>query len=151
MRAFVTGGAGFIGSHLVDQLLEAGYGVVAYDNFSTGQEPFLSCASRNARFAMVRGDVLDTTHLMAAMAGADVVFHLAANADVRYGLDHPERDLQQNTVATFNVLEAMRATGVQRIAFASTGSIYGEPTIFPTPESAQFTVQTAFYGASKLA
>ena len=85
------------------------------------------------------------------MKGADFVFHLAANADVRFGTEHPERDLQQNTIATFNVLEAMRANGVKRMAFSSTGSIYGEPEIFPTPEDAPFPVQTSLYGASKLA
>ena len=85
------------------------------------------------------------------MAGADFVFHLAANADVRFGTEHPRRDLEQNTIATFNVLEAMRANGVSRIAFSSTGSIYGEATVIPTPEDAPFPVQTSLYGASKLA
>jgi UDP-glucose 4-epimerase len=79
------------------------------------------------------------------------VFHLAANADVRFGTEHPERDLDQNTIATFNVLEAMRANGCKRIGFSSTGSIYGEPEIFPTPEDAPFPLQTSLYGASKLA
>ena len=85
------------------------------------------------------------------MRGSDFVFHLAANADVRFGTEHPERDLQQNTVATFRVLEAMRENGIKRLAFSSTGSIYGEPTVFPTPEDAPFPVQTSLYGASKLA
>jgi UDP-glucose 4-epimerase len=85
------------------------------------------------------------------MRGADVVFHLAANADVRYGTEDPRRDLEQNTIATFNVLEAMRTNGVKRIAFSSTGSIYGEPEIFPTPETCPFPIQTSLYGAAKLA
>ena len=85
------------------------------------------------------------------MKGADFVFHFAANADVRFGLEHPRKDLEQNTIATFNVLEAMRANGIKRIAFSSTGSIYGEATVIPTPESAPFPVQTSLYGASKLA
>jgi UDP-glucose 4-epimerase len=89
--------------------------------------------------------------LTKAMAGCDTVFHLAANADVRFGLEHPCKDLQQNTVATFNVLEAMRANGVQRIAFSSTGSVYGEAEQIPTPENAPFPVQTSLYGASKVA
>ena len=80
-----------------------------------------------------------------------IVFHLAANADIRFGLDHPERDLEQNTIATFNVLEAMRAAGARRIAFSSTGAIYGEPDIIPTPEDAPMPRQTSLYGASKLA
>ena len=151
MRAFVTGGAGFIGSTLVDRLLDDGHTVVAYDNFSTGQERFLENASARRQFTLVRGDTLDSTALVRAMGGADVVFHLAANADVRFGTEHPRKDLEQNTIATFNVLEAMRANGVRRIAFSSTGSIYGEATVIPTPESAPFPVQTSLYGASKLA
>jgi len=151
MRAFVTGGAGFIGSSLVDRLLADGHDVVAFDNFSTGQRAFLDAAGRHARFALVEGDTLDPPALAKAMAGCDVVFHLAANADVRFGTEHPRRDLEQNTIATFNVLEAMRETGARRIAFASTGSVYGEAHVFPTPEDAPFPVQTSLYGASKLA
>jgi UDP-glucose 4-epimerase len=100
---------------------------------------------------LVRGDTLHQAALAAAMAGAEVVFHLAANADVRFGTEHPSKDLQQNTIATFNVLEAMRAAGVKRIAFSSTGSVYGEATVVPTPEDAPFPVQTSLYGASKVA
>ena len=85
------------------------------------------------------------------MAGCDTVFHLAANADVRFGLEHPSKDLQQNTVATFNVLEAMRANGIRRIAFSSTGSVYGEAETIPTPENSPFPIQTSLYGASKVA
>ena len=151
MKAFVTGGAGFIGSNLVDRLLARGDEVVAYDNLSTGRREFLRDALANPRFSLVEGDVLDAKALGAAMRGADFVFHLAANADVRFGLEHPERDVQQNTLATFGVLEAMRGNGVKRIAFSSTGSIYGESTVFPTPEDAPFPVQTSLYGASKLA
>ncbi len=151
MRFFVTGAAGFIGSHLVDRLLAQGHGVVGYDNFCTGQERFLEAARRSPAFRLVRADTLDLARLTAAMSGADFVFHLAANADVRHGTEHPRKDLEQNTLATFNVLEAMRAAGVRRIAFSSTGSIYGEPQVFPTPEDAPFPVQTSLYGASKLA
>jgi UDP-glucose 4-epimerase len=151
MHAFVTGGAGFIGSTVVDRLLGDGHTVVAFDNFSTGQERFLEPAASRREFTLARGDTLDSSALTAAMRGADVVFHLAANADVRFGTDHPRRDLEQNTIATFNVLEAMRANGVRRIAFSSTGSIYGEAAVIPTPEDAPFPVQTSLYGASKLA
>jgi UDP-glucose 4-epimerase len=150
-RAFVTGGAGFIGSSIVDRLLAEGSAVVAWDNFSTGQERFLEQAKANQNFSLVRGDNLDAAGLTRAMAGCDTVFHLAANADVRFGLDHPDRDLQQNTIATFNVLEAMRANGIKRIAFSSTGSVYGEAEVVPTPETAPFPVQTSLYAASKLA
>lgn len=151
MHYFVTGAAGFIGSTLVDRLLAGGHQVTGYDNFSTGQEQFLDQASRSPSFRLVRGDLLDRPALESAMAGAGFVFHLAANADVRFGIEHPERDLQQNTLATWNVLEAMRATGAGDIAFSSTGSIYGEPDVFPTPETCPFPVQTSLYGASKLA
>lgn len=151
MNYFVTGGAGFIGSNLVDRLLQGGHTVVAYDNFSTGHERFLEGAKTSSNFKLVRGDTLDVAVLTKAMRGADFVFHLAANADIRFGTLHPCRDLQQNTIATSNVLEAMRQLGICRIAFASTGSVYGEPRIFPTPEDAPFPVQTSFYGASKLA
>jgi UDP-glucose 4-epimerase len=151
LRAFVTGAAGFIGSSLVDRLLSSGHKVIGFDNFSTGQEEFLRAASTNQRFRCVRGDTLRLNELTEAMVGADIVFHLAANADVRFGLEHPEKDLQQNTFATFNVLEAMRANGVKRIAFSSTGSVYGEAKVIPTPEDAPFPVQTSLYGASKVA
>jgi len=151
MRIFVTGGAGFIGSNLVDRLLDLGHEVIAYDNFSTGRRRFVEAAGHSAAFRLVEGDVLDLDTLTDAMAQCDFVFHLAANADVRFGTEQPRKDLEQNTIATFNVLEAMRANDIRRIAFSSTGSIYGEPDVFPTPETAPFPVQTSLYGASKLA
>ncbi len=151
MRLLVTGAAGFIGSNLVDALLAAGHAVVGYDNLSTGQARFLEAARAAAGFAFVHGDVLDEAALARAMAGCDAVFHLAAHADVRFGLDHPRRDLEQNTLGTHAVLSAMRTAGVRRILFASTGSVYGEARVFPTPEDAPFPVQTSLYGASKLA
>jgi UDP-glucose 4-epimerase len=151
MKIFVTGGAGFIGSNLVDRLLQEQHSVVAYDNYSTGNEEFLETAKASPELTFVNADILDLAKLTSAMAGCDFVFHLAANADVRFGTEHPRRDLEQNTIATFNVLEAMRANGIRRIAFSSTGSIYGEPEVFPTPEKAPFPVQTSLYGASKLA
>jgi UDP-glucose 4-epimerase len=151
MNYFVTGGAGFIGSNLVDRLLSDGHHVSAYDNCSTGQLEFLAEAMKNERFRLIKGDILDLSALTSAMQGAEVVFHLAANADVRFGPDHPRKDLDQNTIGTFNVLEAMRSNEARRIAFSSTGSIYGEPEIFPTPEDAPLPVQTSLYGASKLA
>ena len=147
----MTGAAGFIASNLVDRLLEEGVSVVGYDNFSTGLDENLEQARSNRDFKLIRGDVLDLPALTKAMAGSDFVFHLAANADVRFGTLHPEKDLEQNTTATFNVLEAMRANDIKKIAFSSTGSIYGEPNLFPTPEDAPFPVQTSMYGASKLA
>lgn len=136
---------------MVERLLSDGHAVIGYDNLSTGFREFLSEAEASGRFTLVGGDMLDIQTLSAALYGSDFVFHFAANADVRFGMEHPRKDLDQNTVATFNLLEAMRANGVKNIAFASTGSIYGEPDIFPTPENAPFPIQTSMYGASKLA
>jgi UDP-glucose 4-epimerase len=151
LKIFVTGGAGFIGSTLVDRLLAVGHSVVVFDNLSTGLVRFLEQALKSSDCSLEEGDLLDSDRLTAAMRGCDFVFHLAANADVRFGLEHPRKDLDQNTIATWNVLEAMRSNGVKRIAFSSTGSIYGEPQVFPTPEDAPFPIQTSLYGASKLA
>jgi UDP-glucose 4-epimerase len=150
-RYFVTGGAGFIGSNLCDRLLAQGHAVTAYDNLSTGQTGFIQEALSKPNFKLVEGDILDEAKLGDAMKGHDFAFHLAANADVRFGTNHPRRDLEQNTIATYNVLEGMRQAGIKRIGFSSTGSIYGEPTVHPTPEDAPFPVQTSLYGASKLA
>lgn len=151
-KVFLTGGAGFIGSNLVDRLSADGTRqVVVYDNFSTGLEPFLALARQRANVRIVQGDLQDMPKLAQAMQDCDFVFHLAANADVRFGTEHPRRDLEQNTIVTFNVLEAMRQNGVKRIAFSSTGSVYGETKVIPTPETAPFPIQTSLYGASKLA
>jgi UDP-glucose 4-epimerase len=151
MKCFVTGAAGFIGSNLVDRLLSHNNEVIAYDNFSTGVQKFLSNAGQYKEFTLIKGDLLNLTELTKAMQNCDFVFHLAANADVRFGLDHPYKDLQQNTIATFNVLEAMRNNRINKIVFSSTGSIYGEAVVIPTPENAPLPVQTSLYGASKLA
>jgi UDP-glucose 4-epimerase len=150
-KIFVTGAAGFIGSNLVDRFLADGDRVVGWDDFSTGQHEFLKAALQLPGFQLVEGDNLDLPALTKAMVGCDFVYHLAANADVRFGLEHPRKDLHQNTIATFNVLEAMRANGIKGIAFPSTGSVYGEATIIPTPEDAPFPLQTSLYAASKLA
>jgi len=151
LHYFITGVAGFIASNLADRLLSSGHTVTGYDNFSTGQEAFIASAFQNPNFQLIRADVLDLPALTEAMRGADFVFHLAANADVRFGTDHPRKDLEQNTIATYNVLEAMRVNNIKHIAFSSTGSVYGEAKIIPTPEDAPFPVQTSLYGASKLA
>lgn len=151
MRYFITGGAGFIGSNLTDRLLKKGNEVVVYDNFSTGFEESLEEAKKNTRFSLVRGDVLNKDFLISAMKKCNFVFHLAANADVRFGINHPSKDIEQNIITTFNVLEAMGKNKIKKIAFSSTGSIYGEAKIFPTPEDSPFPVQTSLYGASKLA
>ncbi len=151
MRCFVTGGAGFIGSNLVDMLLKEGHEVIAYDNLSTGFNKFFINAVNNDKFRFINGDLLDFNLLSHSLDGCDFVYHLAANADIRFGTFHPKKDLEQNTIATFNVLEVMRINQIKQIAFASSSSIYGEAEIFPTPENAPCPLQTSLYGASKLA
>ncbi len=151
MNYLVTGCAGFIGSNLVDRLLGDGHQVVGIDNFSTGQRRFLEGALKHPGFRLVEADLLNPEDYAHAFAGAEAVFHLAANADVRFGTDHPRRDLEQNTIVTFNVLEAMRQHGVKNILFSSTGSVYGEAPVIPTPEDGPFPIQTSLYGASKVA
>ena len=151
MNAIVTGCAGFIGSTLVDRLLASGHLVIGIDNFSTGQRRFLDNALSNPNFTFFQLDLLDLEALKKAFVGGEAVFHLSANADVRFGTDHPRKDLEQNTIATYNVLEAMRANGVKKIAFSSTGSVYGESPVVPTPENGPFPIQTSLYGASKAA
>ena len=150
-KFIVTGCAGFIGSNLVDRLLAGGHQVTGIDNFSTGQRRFLDGALAQPNFRLVEIDLLDLDALKQSFAGGEIVFHLSANADVRFGTEHPRKDLEQNTIATYNVLEAMRANGVKKIAFASTGSVYGDMPVVPTPEDAPFPIQTSLYGASKAA
>ncbi len=151
MRVLVTGAAGFIGSHMVDRLLSAGHSVVGFDNLVTGQRRFLESAMAHPQFSFHEADLLDRKSLAGAMEGAELVVHFAANADVRFGTVNRRKDLEQNTIATWNVLETMREQGSKRIVFSSTGSVYGEPDIFPTPETCPFPIQTSLYGASKLA
>lgn len=150
-RALVTGGAGFIGSHIVDHLLLNGQTeVVVYDNLVTGRAINVETHRANPRFSFVQGDVLDQARLTQALAGVDTVFHFQANADVRGGVTQTRLDLEQNTIATWNVLEAMRCGGARRLVFASSATVYGEPDVFPTPEG-YAPLQTSLYGASKLA
>lgn len=151
MRYFITGCAGFIGSHLVERLLQQGHIVIGIDNFSTGFTEFLISAKQSSHFTFIQGDLLNQALLIKVLKNVDIVLHMAANADVRFGIRHPHKDLEQNTIATFNVLEAMRVNEIKQVAFASTGSLYGEATVFPTPEDAPFPIQTSLYGASKLA
>ena len=150
-RVAVTGAAGFIGSTLVDSLLQQGIEVIGVDNFSTGRIDFLENALENPKFTLVKEDVYLASNLSRIFVGTDAIFHLAANADVRFGPDRPSVDLEQNTISTHNVLEAARLAGVERFVFSSTGSVYGEAKITPTPEDAPFPIQTSLYGASKLA
>lgn len=150
-NVFITGGAGFIGSNVTDKMLALGKNVTVYDNFSTGKKCFLEHALKNEKFSLIEGDVLDIELLKKSLANHDFVFHFSANADIRYGLEHPKKDLEQNTIATFNVLESMRKNNITKIAFSSTGSVYGNTSVIPTPENAPFPIQTSLYGSSKLA
>lgn len=148
MKAFITGGAGFIGSNIADKLLEKGYEVTVYDNFSTGQRMFVEHNLENKNYKLIEGDVLDLAKLTHSMQGHNVVFHFQANADVRGGIKNTRIDVEQNIIATHNVLEAMKFTGIKEILFSSSATVYGEPEIFPTPEEIS-TIQTSIYGASK--
>jgi len=152
-KFFVTGGAGFIGSTFADSALEKGHDVVVYDNFETGLELFLTSSSINSSFKLIKGDIRDLSFLTESIKQSepDWIVHLAANADIRQGLSRPKRDLEFNTLGTWNIAEASRLSNVKNILFSSTGSVYGEPAIFPTPETCSFPVQTSLYGASKIA
>ena len=150
MKTLVTGGAGFIGSHLVDELVRRDNEVVVYDNLSTGFRKHIDELILNGRVQFVIGDILDQDLLNSAMSGVDRVFHLAANADVRGGKANTQIDLEQNIIGTHRVLEAMRINGASEMVFTSSATVYGEPDIFPTPES-YAPLQTSVYGASKLA
>lgn len=152
MKYFVTGCAGFIGSNLIDRLLLQGHEIIGFDNLSTGFLEFLEIAKQFSSFKFIEGDCLDQKALLTNIPyNCDGVFHFAANADVKDGIKHTQKDLQQNTIATFNVLEAMRIKKIKKIIFSSTGSVYGEADIIPTPENAPFPIQTSLYGASKVA
>jgi len=128
-----------------------GHKVIGIDNFSTGQHQFLKNALEHFNFSLHKADLLDLEYLKKIFIGANAVFHFAANADVRFGIEQPRKDLEQNTIATYNVLEAMRANSIKKIIFSSTGSVYGEALVVPTPEDGPFPIQTSLYGASKAA
>ncbi len=145
----ITGGAGFIGSHLADRLLQESK-VTVLDNFSSGRREFLTPHLRNPDFEIVEADLLDAGALERALEGKDFVFHLAANPDVRLGVEDTRVHLEQNVIATYNLLEAMRKTGVRRIAFTSTSTVYGEAKVVPTPEDYGPLMPISLYGASKL-
>ncbi len=150
-RYFVTGGAGFIGSHLVDRLLEQGNQVTAYDKLALGRSQWLDEASRHDRFSLVQADMLDSDTLTRTMAGHDVVCHLGANTDIPGGAADPQLDLKNCTIATSNVLEAMAANDVHKLLFASSAAVYGESPLNPTPEEVGPLLPISPYGAAKLA
>ncbi len=151
MRILVTGGAGFIGSHLVERLLKEGHEVTVYDNLSWGKEAFLKDHLGEKNFRFIRGDLLDPPSLLEAVRGQELVHHLAANPDIRKGAEETDLDLRQNVLATFNLLEAMRSCGVKQLAFSSSSTVYGEARTLPTPEDYGPLIPISLYGASKLA
>ncbi|RLE88423.1 MAG: UDP-glucose 4-epimerase [Thermoprotei archaeon] len=149
MRALVTGGAGFIGSHLVERLLREGVEVVVLDNFSSGRLDNLASVSGSPMLKVIKGDVRDYKAVREALRQVDVVFHLAANPEVRVG--DPHEHFEHNIKATFTLLEAMRNEGVKDIVFASSSTVYGEASTLPTPEDYGPLKPISVYGASKLA
>ena len=151
MRAFVTGGAGFIGSNLVRRLVCDGHTVTAYDDLSLGRREFLEPLIRQKKIRFVKADLTDDRRLAAHLSGHDTVFHLQANSDVARSLVQTDRDLRLGTIATYRVLETMRVSGVKRIVFASTSAVYGNAREKPTPESYGPLFPISLYGASKLA
>lgn len=150
-RVMVTGGAGFIGSHLVDRLMAGGNEVTVYDNFSSGRREFIRGHLRKKNFNLIEADLLDPGRLMEAVAGQDIVCHMAANPDIRAGISEPSVDFNQGIVATYNVLEALRLNGVGKIVFSSSSVVYGEPDLVPTPENYGPLKPISIYGAAKLA
>jgi UDP-glucose 4-epimerase len=150
MRYFVAGGAGFIGSHLVDKLILAG-DVTVYDNLSSGKIEFISHHFGNPNFEFIQKDLLDLEDLKEAIKDHGVIFHLAANPDARLGIDDTSLDLKQETLATYNVLEAMRENGIKKIVFSSSGTVYGETPVVPLPENYGPVLPISLYGAGKVA
>ncbi|MDO9518207.1 MAG: NAD-dependent epimerase/dehydratase family protein [Methanosarcinaceae archaeon] len=150
-KILVTGGAGFIGSHIVDRLMDTGCEVVVFDNLSSGEMEFIEHHLDKTNFSLIKGDMLNTDEIEAACRGVDFVYHAAANPDVRLGIVDTKVHFDQNITATYNLLEAMRKGGVTNIAFTSTSTVYGEATTIPTPEEYGPLVPISLYGASKLA
>lgn len=148
-KVFVTGGAGFIGSHLVDRLIDKGFKVTVYDNFSSGKREYLKSVSwENLR--IIEGDVLNLKKLKQAMSGSNIIFHMSANADVRRGLEDTRLDLEQETIATYNVLESMKQERIGTIVFPSSMTVYGQVKTSLVSEAYGPTLPISMYGAAKL-
>lgn len=152
MKVLITGGAGCIGSSMAEALTLDGHDVVVFDNLSSGKMEHIQALLNHRNFQLIEGDILDGAALAAAMDGVDIVHHMAANPDIKYAPGDPtDKDLNQNTLGTYRVLEAMRVTGVRRLAFASTSAVYGLAGTKPIPEDAPFPRPISLYGATKLA
>ncbi len=151
MRVFISGGAGFIGSHLCERFLQDGHSVTAFDNLILGRRALLDPFAINPQFKFIEADLTDLARVTHEIAGHDLVVHMAANSDISQGAARTDVDMTNGTVATYNVLEAMRVNQIKKLLFASTSAIYGEADVKPTPESYGPLVPISFYGASKLA
>jgi len=151
MKVFITGGAGFIGSHLVDRLISKGHQVTVYDNLSSGKKEFIEHHLEKDSFQFIEADALDLNTLTSSMQGHDIVFHLAANGDIRQGIVETDLHLKQGTIASYNVLESMRINGIKKIVFSSSATVYGEAPVIPLPEDYGPLLPISLYGAGKLA
>ena len=151
MKAFVTGGAGFIASHLVDRLMESVNNVTVFDNFSSGKMDFIKNHLNNDKFKLIKGDLLNRAEINRSMYDHDIVFHFAANPDARLGISQTDLDLKLETIATYNVLESMRKNNIKKIVFSSSGTIYGDTPIIPISEDYGPVLPISLYGAGKVA
>jgi len=150
MKVFVTGGAGFIGSHLVDKLIQDGHTVTCFDNLSSGNKKFLSHLKDNDKLTFIEGDLLDIDLLKNLIKSREVVFHIAANPFVRLGEEQTRLDLEQGPIATYNLLEAMRVNNIKKIVFSSSSVVYAETPPIALPETYGPTLPISLYGAGKL-
>ena len=151
MKVFVTGGAGFIGSHLVDKLIDKGNIVTIYDNLSSGKKQYVQQHLENDNFTFIKADLLNLKRVKKEIKGHDAVFHLAANPHVRLGEKQTDLDLKYETIATYNVLESVRANDIKKIVFSSSSVVYGETPEISLTETYGPTLPISLYGAGKLA
>lgn len=150
MKAFVTGGAGFIGSHLVDKLIEGENTVTVYDDLSSGKKEFIEHHFQNDNFSFIQANLLDEKQVTKTIKDHDVVFHIAANPDVRLGEQKPDM-AKTDIIATYGLLDAMRENGIKKIVFSSSSTVYGETPPFPLKENYGPLLPISVYGAAKLA
>jgi UDP-glucose 4-epimerase len=151
MKYFITGGAGFIGSHMVDALLQRGEKVTVFDNLTSGKLDYISHHCTDKHFEFIRGDLGDLNRLKEAVGGHDFIFHFASNPDIARGMLETDLDLREGIILTYNVLEAMRLNGVKKIIYSSGSGVYGEAGTIPTPENYGPLLPISMYGASKMA